>query len=168
MASTIIILTFDKMDKAGEVLKSVHSLEKENYVVLKDAAVIVKDDAGKVKVKETDDVSTRRGLITGGTLGLIIGIILGGPVGGLLIGGALGAWASKKIDLGISNEQIESITSEMQNGTSALFLQIEKAEKKDWLAALVRDSGGKVVEIELSDDVEVAVDDHLSDFIERH
>ena len=143
------------------MLKSVHSLEKENLVLLKDAAVIVMDETGKVKVKETGDVSTRRGFITGGTLGLIIGIIVGGPVGGLVLGGAIGAWASKKIDLGISNDKIESIASDLKEGTSALFLQIEKVDNKEWLIALVRDSGGKVVEIDFSDDSEVEVNEYL-------
>lgn len=168
MASTIVIITFDEMEKAGQVLESVHSLEKENLIVLKDAAVVVKDESGKVKAKETGDVSTRRGVITGGSLGLIIGIVLGGPVGGLVVGGLLGAFTAKKIDLGISNEKIKSVTADMQKGTSALFLQVEKVDKKEWLIALVRDSGGKVAEIDLADEAEIAVDEHLADYTARH
>lgn len=168
MASTIVILTFDDTEKAGQVLETVRGLEKENIVVLKDAAVVIKDADGKIEVKETRDVTTRRGVITGGTLGLIIGIVVGGPIGGLVVGGLIGAWTAKKIDLGISNEKLTSITDEMTKNSSALFLQVEKVDKVDWMAAIIRDSGGKVVDFELSDDVEIAVDKHLADYTARH
>jgi hypothetical protein len=36
------------------------------------------------------------------------------------------------------------------------------------LIALVRDSGGTVVEITLDDDVEVELDENMSDFTTRH
>ncbi|MDX1412995.1 MAG: DUF1269 domain-containing protein [Candidatus Promineifilaceae bacterium] len=168
MASTIIIVTFDDMDKAGQAYDSIHSMENENLVLLKDAEVIVKNAEGKISVKETRDVSTRRGVITGGTLGLIIGIVVGGPIVGLIAGGLLGAWTAKKIDLGISEDKIKSVTDDMKNESSALFLQIEKAEEKDWLAAVIRESGGNVVELELSEDAEVAVNEHLTDYTARH
>jgi len=168
MASTIVILTFDDTEKAGQVLETVRGLEKENIVVLKDAAVVIKDADGKIEAKETRDVTTRRGVITGGMLGLIIGIVVGGPIGGLVVGGLIGAWTAKKIDLGISNEKLTSITDEMTKNSSALFLQVEKVDKVDWMAAIIRDSGGKVVDFELSDDVEIAVDKHLADYTARH
>ena len=41
MASTIIIFTFDDMDKAGQAYDSKHRMEKENLVVPKKAEVIV-------------------------------------------------------------------------------------------------------------------------------
>lgn len=168
MGSNIVIVTFEDMETAGQVLKSIEAMDKENLVALKDAAVLVKDENGKVEVKETEDVSTRRGVVTGGTLGLIVGLIVGGPVGGLVVGGALGALAAKKIDLGISDDKIVAFEEEMKNGTSSLFLQFTSAEKKEWLIALVRDSGGKIVEIELSDDAELDINEHLTDYTGRH
>ena len=55
MSSQIGIVTFDSVEKADEVLKSLEKLEKEKMVSLKDAAVVVKDSDGKIKVKETAD-----------------------------------------------------------------------------------------------------------------
>ena len=129
---------------------------------------MVKDENGKVKVKETGEPSTGRGAAVGGSLGLIIGIMVGGPVGGLLLGGALGAWAARKTDLGIDNDKIKSVEEGMQNGSSTLFLQIQSTTKREWLIALVRDSGGNVVEASLDDEVEVELDEHMSDFTSRH
>ena len=168
MGSTLIIVTFDDMEKASELLKTVNGMEKDNLVILKDAAVVVKDDNGKVKVKETDEPSTGRGAVTGGSLGLIIGLIIGGPVGGLLLGGAIGAWAARKVDLGIDNDKIKAIEEGMQNGTSVLFLQIQAAAKKEWLIALIRDSGGEVVEIVLDDETEVELNEYMTDYTAHH
>jgi uncharacterized membrane protein len=167
MGSTIVIVTFDDMEKAGDLLKSVEKMENENYVVLKDAAVVVKDDKGKVKVKETDEPSTAKGAAVGGSLGLVIGIVLGGPVGGLLLGGALGAWAARKTDLGIDNEKIKSVEEGMPNGSSALFMQIQEAAKKEWLIALIRDSGGNVVELALDDTAEVEIEEQMAGYSSR-
>jgi uncharacterized membrane protein len=47
MGSTLIIVTFDDMGKASELLKTVNSLEKDNLVTLKDVVIVVKDDNGK-------------------------------------------------------------------------------------------------------------------------
>ena len=101
-------------------------------------------------------------------MGFIIGIMIGGPVGGLLLGGAIGVWAARKTDLEIDNEKIKAVEEGMQNGTSTLFLQVQAVAKKEWLIALVRNSGGTVVEITLDDDVEVELDEHMSDFTARH
>lgn len=167
MGSTVVIVTFDDKEKAGELLKSIQKMEKDNLVVLKDAAVVVKDDKGKVKVKETNEPSTGRGAAIGGSLGLVIGIVVGGPVGGLLLGGALGAWAARKADLGIDNEKIKSVEEGMPNNSSALFLQIQAAAKKEWLIALIRDSGGKVVEINLDDTAEMELDEQMEGYAGR-
>ncbi len=151
MGSTIAIVTFKDMEMAGKVLKSIHGLQEEHLVYLKDSAVIIKDENGKMEAHEASKFSSGRGVATGGALGFMIGAALGGPVGGVLVGAAVGAWAAKKVDLGISDKRIKEVSDEMPNGSSALFLQIEKVEHKGLLQSLVHDSGGTVVEVEFSD-----------------
>lgn len=168
MAVTIAIYTFDEPGKAKNVLKSLKAMERENKVALKDAAIIVKDEKGKVKVQETDDVSTGTGVLGGGLLGLIIGIMLGGPIGGLVVGGLIGAFTAKKIDLGISNEKIKSIADKMGENSSALLLELDKEEDKDQFAALIRESGGHVVEFDISDDAHVEVQEFLHEYSGHH
>jgi len=168
MSSTIAIVTFEDPKQASHVLKSVQEFEKEKLVSLKDAVVVVKDDNGKVDVKETHDFTTGRGAAVGGALGFVVGVVVGGPVGGVLLGAAAGALTAKKVDLGISKEKIASVSENMQNNSSALFLQILSVQKEGLLKALVRDSGGEVLEIELSDDHEADIEDALSDSVARH
>ena len=87
----------------------------------------------------------------GGLLGAWSGFKKGGAIGAVIVGAAAGAWASKKVDLGISNQRIKEIADEMPNNSSALLLQITKVERQDLLQAFIRESGGTVAEIEFSD-----------------
>ena len=168
MGSTIAIVMFEDPQKAGQVLKSVKKFEKDKLVELKDAVVVVKDEQGKVKVSETADFTTGRGATFGGAVGFVIGVVVGGPVGGALLGAAAGALTAKKIDLGISKEKITSVTEEMQNNSSALFLQVVSVKKEGLLKALMKDSGGKLLEVELSDEIEADIDEAISDTVARH
>ena len=164
MGSTIAIVTFDDMEKADDVLKSIHSLQKEHLVDLKDSAVVVKGENGEMQAHEAAKFSKSRGLATGGALGFMIGAALGGPVGGVLVGAAVGAWAAKKVDLGISNTRIREVAEEMPNGSSALFAQFKKVERKGLLQALVRESGGTVIDIEFSDGDEANMFELTTDY----
>ena len=148
----IAIVTFDDMQKAKEVLASLKHMEKEELVELEDAVVIVKDEHGKLKVKETKDLTTGKGAAKGGVVGLVVGLMLGGPIGGLLLGSLAGALAGKSIDLGVSNEKVEAVSESMADASSALLVQI-KSGNKDALAAMVRQSGGELHEVSVTEEV---------------
>ncbi len=80
--STLIIMTFDTENRgirraSSEIKKD----EKEKQFEIEDAVVATKDQHGEVHVKETRDFTTKRGALTGGALGLVIGAVLAGPVG---------------------------------------------------------------------------------------
>lgn len=168
MSSTIGIALFNDPKAVDGVLKSIKEFEKEKLIDLKDLVVVVKDEKGGVKVKETRDFTTGRGTVTGGTLGFVVGLIVGGPIGGALLGAAAGALTAKKIDLGISKEKIQEVTEQMGNNSSALFLQIRSVKKEGLLAALIKESGGEILEVELSDDTEADIQDALTDSVARH
>ena len=151
MGSTVVILTFDEIEQAHKVLEMMHKLEKEHLVNLKDSAIITKNENGEIDAHEDKKITKSRGAVTGGALGFMLGAALGGAIGAVLVGAAAGAWASKKVDLGISNRRVKEIADEMPNNSSALLLQITKVERQDLLQAFIRESGGTVAEIEFSD-----------------
>jgi uncharacterized membrane protein len=145
----IAIVTFDEMQKAKEVLASLKHMEQEELVELEDAVVIVKDEHGKIKVKETKDLTTGKGAAKGGVVGLVVGLMLGGPIGGMLLGTLAGALAGKSIDLGVSKEKVEAVSESMADASSALLVQI-KSGNKDALAAMLRQSGGELHEVSVT------------------
>lgn len=152
MSSAILIVTFDDQEKGDKALKQLEEWQKEKRIELGDAVVIVKDEEGNAKVHETSEFTTRRGAIAGGAAGLVIGLMVGGPVGGLVLGAAGGGLLGKKVDTGVSNDEIEAVSDSMENATSAIAVQIKSVEDKNMLAAAIRQSGGKIHELSISED----------------
>jgi uncharacterized membrane protein len=123
--ANLLVITFDNMDEAGKLLGSIKELQKEAQIQINDAAVIVKDEEGKVKVKDQADSGMKAGAIGGGILGLIIGTIFF-PIGGMLLGAAAGAMIGKMAHLGVDKDFVKEVTAELTPGTSALFLMASK------------------------------------------
>jgi uncharacterized membrane protein len=160
VASKVIILAWDDMGRADQALKNLKKAQKDHILELDDAVVVVKNQEGKVQVKESEHLTTKRGVAFGGITGLVVGIMLGGLIGGALLGGAAGALTAK-IDLGIPNDKIEIISESMAKATSAIFAQI-KSGNEDIIAAAVRESGAKVIELSLSEEMEADLEETLN------
>ena len=159
MGSAVLIVTFDNEEQGEKALKALRKWKNEKEIDLGDAVVIVKDEEGKIKVHETSEFTTRRGAVSGGVAGLVVGTVLGGPIGGLLLGAAAGALAGKKIDLGVSNDEIAAVSESMESCTSAIAVQIKSVKNKELLAAAIRQSGGKIHELSLTDELEMDLEE---------
>lgn len=85
---------------------------------LGNGAVLVVRADGEVRFTESKDWGAGRGALVGGALGLI-----GGPVG-VLVGGGIGALASKLRDSGFRNDQLEALGRTLTPGSSAMVVEI--------------------------------------------
>lgn len=154
--SIVAAVTFADETKADAFLKGVKRLETDQQVTLHDAVIVTKDSSGKAKVHETKDLTVGKGAAKGGVLGFVVGFFFGGPLGGAVLGAAAGALLGKKLDLGISREKIEAVEAAMQPGSTAVFVQLQ-AERLDVLAALVRELDGTVLDLGISEDMQMQV-----------
>jgi uncharacterized membrane protein len=152
------VIIFNDEAKASAFLKGVKDLENAQQLKINDAVVVKKDAQGKVKVHETTDLTVGKGAAGGTMLGFVVGFFFGGPIGGALLGAAAGALLGKKLDLGISKDKVEAVEEAMQPGSSAIFLDIE-AKRVEILAAMVRDSGGNIVDLAISENVQMQVNE---------
>jgi len=119
--SELIVLTFDDTEQAGEALEALKKMQHEGQVKIDDAAVIVKQESGKVEVKNRLDTGVKGGMIGGGLLGLLLaGLFF--PVGGILIGAIGGALIGKKLNYGVDDKFVRSVTESLEPGMSALFV----------------------------------------------
>jgi len=123
----LIVAAFGDETKAGAVLKDLKTLEKDGVILLVNAAVMVKDDNGKLSIKETEDISSGKGALFGAIAGGVIGL-LGGPVGviiGAAAGAATGGVAANKIDMGFPNDTLKELESSLTPGSSAILALIQ-------------------------------------------
>ena len=133
--SDLIVITFDDEEEAGKVREAIRREQKQDLVSLDDSAVVVRDQHGKVHVKNELDRGVKIGAVGGGLLGLLIaGIFL--PFAGILIGVLGGMGVGALADLGIQKKFVKEVSDKLQPGTSAIFLIVRHANANAVVAAL--------------------------------
>jgi uncharacterized membrane protein len=119
----LIVAAFNSPERAGEVMAELKEGKKEGLIGIIDAAVVVKDGDGKLKVTDAKRRSTR-GFVTGGVVGGVLGL-LAGPVGWVALGGgAIGALAGKMAGAPLKAE-MQDIGSALTPNSSAIVAVIE-------------------------------------------
>jgi uncharacterized membrane protein len=119
--SHLVVLTFDDTEQAGQALDALKHTQSSGHLKIDDAAVIVKDENGKIDVKNQLDTGTKWGAVGGGVLGLILaGLFF--PLAGLAIGAIGGALVGKAMDLGVDKKFVQDVTESLKPGSSALFV----------------------------------------------
>jgi uncharacterized membrane protein len=153
--SNLLVITFDNAEEAGKVLETLRSVQRSDLIGLDDSAVVVKDEEGKVHVKNEMDRGVKIGAVGGGLLGLLIGSIFF-PVGGLVLGALGGALVGSSADLGIQSKFVKQVGEDLTPGTSALFIIVRDANPNAAIAAL-KPYKGKVYQTSLPPEAEEEV-----------
>jgi len=126
MDENVIVTTFSEDSRAYEALARLEELAGEGQIALRDGAVVERAQDGTLHLRQ-DAGSEDEGLatLTGGTIGLLIGI-LAGPLG-LLLGGAVGLLAGAVVDAEDDDETdsvLEHISRSIGNGETALLVDV--------------------------------------------
>jgi len=125
--ASLTVFKFDSPEGAGQMLEKVKSLQKQQLIVLQDAATVSWQE-GKKSPKTKQLVSLAgAGALDGAFWGMLFGLIFFVPFFGMAVGAAFGALGGKMSDYGIDDDFIKSIRNQVTEGTSALFLLTDKA-----------------------------------------
>jgi len=122
----MLVAVFDAEPAAYQGLSALKSLDKDGDITLHATAVVVKDSAGAVSVKQTADngpVGTAVGVLTGGLLGL-----LGGPVGVAVVASA-GAVTGMVVDIGkqgVDVDFLDEVSKAMTPGKAAVLADVQE------------------------------------------
>ena len=123
--SELIVFAFPTETGASEMDETIHYLQKEELIELKDAAVVIRKPDGKIKVKQATNL-VGAGAFGGAFWGMLIGLLFWAPWLGLAIGAIAGAISGKLSDYGINDDFIKEVGDTIKPGGSALFLLISK------------------------------------------
>lgn len=152
--SQLIVFTYNSEGQAATVLQKVTDLSKQHLIGVQDAAVIVKDANGKVKVKQTMESMVKgRNIVSAGFWGLLIGLIFGGPIFLALLSMGLSALFGRSLDVGVDNQFIKDVGNDLAPGNSALFL-LSNEITVDKVADALREYGGTLYHTSLSKEAE--------------
>lgn len=123
----LIVLAFDSEDGALNVRDKLNDLQKQELITLGDAAVVIREDEGKPKVKQATSL-VGSGALGGSFWGLLIGLIFFAPILGAAVGAATGALSGHFADIGVDDDFIKEVGNTIEPGHSALFLLVTDAQ----------------------------------------
>jgi len=148
----IIVAAFQDPNGASAALEELKQAKKQGLIKIEDAAILVKDADGKLRIKETADMGGGKGAVIGGVVGGVVGL-LAGPIGWVALGGAvIGGLAAKLHDGGFSDARLKQIGASLKPGSSAIIAVIDHT----WVAEVERQmqqAGADTVTASLSADI---------------
>jgi uncharacterized membrane protein len=146
----LIVIAYETEQKGSEALEVVQRLQRLEMLRLVDAAVVVKNQQGEVKIKQTlEQRNTGTVAAWGGFWGLLIGLLFLSPILLGVVGALVGAVIGKTQDLGIDNKFIKEVGDSLEPGNSALCMLVLDA-KQDEVMDELRQMGGTVFQTSLS------------------
>jgi uncharacterized membrane protein len=166
--SELVVVGFKDPEEADRVLLRLSKLKREYLIDIEDAVVVVRDETGKVHLKQSINLITAgatSGFISGSLWGTFVGLLFLNPLAGFVLGSTVGigagALSGSLTDYGINDDFIKSLAETIPNNSSALFILVRKAQPEKVLAEL---SGvqGKVLRTSLSPDQEKRLQEALS------
>lgn len=129
----LVVLGFDGLSAADEVLNKLRSLKAQHLLDLEDAVVVERDAEGKVHMKQAVNL-TKLGATSGGLSGALWGTLVGllflNPLAGMVIGASAGAGAGalsgSLMDYGVNDEFVKQLSQTIPNNSSALFVLVRE------------------------------------------
>jgi uncharacterized membrane protein len=125
----LIVLVFNEVKGADQALKTIKQLSKEWGFVTLNTAVLIKDQKGDIRIKESADVDAKHGALFGAVTGGLIGLTRGpaGALIGAVTGAATGGTVARLKDMGFPDQELQSLKNSIQPNGSVLVILIEQA-----------------------------------------
>ena len=122
----LIVAAFRDEAAAKAALNELKQAQKAKLIKIESAAVLRKDEKGKLHIKETHDMGGGKGAALGGVGGAAIGLIAGATLAAPLVVGALvGGLVAKLRDSGFSDERLQTLGEGLTPGSSAIVAVVE-------------------------------------------
>lgn len=129
---------------AYQALTDLKQLDSQSQIKIAGAAVIYRDEDGRVEIKSEVGDTPYEGTAIGGTVGLLVGI-LGGPLG-VLLGGSYGLLVGSIFDVDdaeTTQSVLADISKEVRPTRTALLAQVTEQSPEVIDAAMAK-LGGQV------------------------
>jgi uncharacterized membrane protein len=157
--SHLIAIAYPEETTAHEVAATLRQLQLEHSIEIDDLAVAIRQDDGKIKLKQS--VSLAGGGAAGGALwGGLIGLLFLNPLLGMAVGAAAGAAGGAMADTGIDDKFMKELGESLQPGGAVLFVLVRRSTP-DKVLPPVSQYGGDVIHTSLDKESEELLQDAL-------
>ncbi|HYI25259.1 MAG TPA: DUF1269 domain-containing protein [Thermomicrobiales bacterium] len=124
-AADFIVAVYGSTADAESVLDGLKRMHRSASIELMDAAIVTRDDSGKVHVKETDEMTGRKGAVRGAAIAGVFGLIFPPSlIVSAAVGGGIGALAGRLRDTGIRSEALSKVGQSLETGSVALAVLV--------------------------------------------
>jgi uncharacterized membrane protein len=143
----VIAAVYPDQDHAKVTIDMLQQMHRAVTITLLDAAMATKDDQGKIHIKETKELTTRKGARRGAIAAGVFGLIFPPSIiASAVAGGALGALAGRARDTGVKRGPLEEIANQLEPGKAAVIVLAEDESVLPIQHALVGYEGTLITE----------------------
>jgi uncharacterized membrane protein len=150
-STTFIAVVFPSAAAAEGAIREL----RERDVPVRDAAVVVRTEAGRIELQQSHELAAGEAFVGGGSVGLVAGLLFGFPLGGALLGLAAGLAYGIR-DRGLPDSRMRKLGEDLKPGQAVLCVLAPPADKAPAREALA--GYGAVFEVELSESSESDAD----------
>lgn len=124
-AGQLVVGIYPSNESATLVFDMLKRMHQSTDITLIDAAKITKDQAGKVHVQETEELTARKGAIRGAVITGIFGLIYPPSLlASAAVGGGIGALIGRVRDIGIKGSTHKEISTQLTPETVAIAVLV--------------------------------------------
>ena len=146
--SSLVVVSYPSEFQAEEVRLRLLQMQKEYLVDLEDAAIAVRKENGKIKLRQLYSLTGATAL-SGGFWGLLVGLIFLNPLLGAAVGAGAGAISGALADVGVNDRFMKDLAAQLKPGGSMLFVLFRSISLDKALAEL-EGTGGTIIRTSLS------------------
>jgi uncharacterized membrane protein len=133
----LLIASFNDEKAANEAMKTLRAANRQHLIGIQKAAVLRRNESGKLRIAELKDFQAKTGAKWGGALGAAIGLVTGpGIIAAGATGAVIGALANKLKKSGFAKDRMKILGEALPPGTSAIVAVIEHTWVADLQAAM--------------------------------
>lgn len=120
--STLTAIKFNTPDGAEQMLDLLGELQRQKLILVHDGALVSWANGKKgPKTRQLANLAGA-GALGGAFWGMLFGLLFFVPLLGMAVGAAMGAISGALTDIGIDDNFIKQVRSQVTEGTSAIFL----------------------------------------------
>jgi uncharacterized membrane protein len=144
-------------ERAKVILDMLESMHRENTITLVDAAMLTKNEKGKLEVEETAELTGREGATRGAIILGVVGLIYPPSlIATVIAGGGIGAIAGKLRDTGIKKDQMREIANKL-DGDQAAVMALAESESVVAIEQALKGYQGELLTQELGPELSADV-----------
>jgi uncharacterized membrane protein len=139
-------LMFIETKDVQEGLEALDRLEEavdEGRIQVEDLALVHRTEKGKVKIRQTRDMTAKKGAMRGLLVGAVVGLFPVSFLGAAAVGAGAGAAMAGAGDKGVDNDMMKEIGKRLE-GTSAVVFILADDSSVSAIAAAIEESGKPV------------------------